>query len=59
MQAPRRRWWRERAHRLRVDPETAELRRTRYGQLVADWVEVFPPVGMAPILSPKVPDIEG
>ena len=35
---------RERARRLRPDPETGELRMTRHGQLVADWVEVFAPV---------------
>jgi len=32
---------RERAERLRVDPETGEPRMTRHGQLVGDWVEVF------------------
>ncbi len=35
---------RERADRLRADPETGEPRPTRHGQLVADWVEVFAPV---------------
>ena len=35
---------RERARRLRADPETGELRMTRHGQLLADWVEVFAPV---------------
>jgi hypothetical protein len=35
---------RERARRLRADPETGEPRMTRHGQLVADWVEVFAPV---------------
>jgi hypothetical protein len=35
---------RERAHRLRADPETGEPRSTRHGQLVGDWVEVFAPV---------------
>jgi hypothetical protein len=35
---------RERAQRLRADPETGDLRMTRHGQLVADWVEVFAPV---------------
>jgi hypothetical protein len=35
---------RERARRLRADPETGELRPTRHGQLVMDWVEVFAPV---------------
>lgn len=43
---------RERARRLRADPETGELRMTRHGQLVADWVEVFAPVvfGASPAL---------
>lgn len=35
---------RERARRLRADPATGELRSTRHGQLVMDWVEVFAPV---------------
>jgi hypothetical protein len=35
---------RERARRLRADPETGELRFTRHGSLVMDWVEVFAPV---------------
>ena len=35
---------RERARRLRPDPETGELRLTRHGQLVMDWVELFAPV---------------
>ena len=35
---------RERARRLRPDPDTGELRLTRHGQLVMDWVEVFAPV---------------
>jgi hypothetical protein len=35
---------RERAGRLRADPETGEPRTTRHGQLVGDWVEVFAPV---------------
>ncbi len=35
---------RERARRLRVDPETGALRFTRHGSLVMDWVEVFAPV---------------
>ena len=39
---------RERARRLRADPETGELRATRHGQLVGDWVEVFAPVVFAP-----------
>lgn len=39
---------RERARRLRADPETGELRSTRHGQLIADWVEVFAPVVFEP-----------
>lgn len=35
---------RERARRLRVDAETGELRPSRHGSLVMDWVEVFAPV---------------
>ena len=35
---------RERAGRLRADPDTGELRLTRHGQLVMDWVEVFAPL---------------
>ncbi len=35
---------RERARRLRADPTTGELRFTRHGSLVMDWVEVFAPV---------------
>jgi hypothetical protein len=35
---------RERARRLRADPQTGELRFTRHGSLVMDWVEVFAPV---------------
>jgi hypothetical protein len=35
---------RERARRLPGDPRTGELRMTRHGQLVGDWVEVFAPV---------------
>jgi hypothetical protein len=38
---------RERARRLRADPDTGELRLTRHGQLVMDWVEVFAPVVFA------------
>ena len=34
---------RERAGRLRSDPDTGEQRLTRHGQLVMDWVEVFAP----------------
>ena len=39
---------RERARRVRADPETGEPRMTRHGQLVADWVEVFAPVVFEP-----------
>ncbi len=39
---------RERARRLRADPVTGDLRMTRHGQLVADWVEVFAPVVFEP-----------
>jgi hypothetical protein len=35
---------RERARRLRADAETGELRFSRHGSLVMDWVEVFAPV---------------
>jgi Transposase, Mutator family len=35
---------RERARRLRADPETGQPHPTRHGQLVGDWVEVFAPV---------------
>jgi hypothetical protein len=39
---------RERARRVRADPETGRPRLTRHGQLVADWVEVFAPVVFEP-----------
>jgi hypothetical protein len=39
---------RERARRLRPDPDTGEPRLTRHGQLVGDWVEVFAPVVFEP-----------
>ena len=39
---------RDRAHRLRFDRETGELRESDHGQLVADWVEVFAPVVFEP-----------
>jgi len=39
---------RERARRLRADPDTHQQRPTRHGQLVADWVEVFAPVVFEP-----------
>ena len=39
---------RERARRMRADSETGELRPTRQGQLVGDWVEVFAPVVFEP-----------
>ena len=35
---------RERAKRLRSDPASGELRFSRHGSLVMDWVEVFAPV---------------
>jgi hypothetical protein len=35
---------RERARRLPVDAQTGELRFSRHGSLVMDWVEVFAPV---------------
>jgi hypothetical protein len=46
---------RERARRLRADPETGEPRITRHGQLVGDWVEVFAPVVSDPHLPPAWP----
>lgn len=39
---------RERAKRLRSDPATGELRFSRHGSLVMDWVEVFAPVVFEP-----------
>ncbi len=39
---------RERAKRLRPDPSTGELRFSRHGSLVMDWVEVFAPVVFEP-----------
>ena len=39
---------RERARRLRTDPATGELRFSRHGSLVMDWVEVFAPVVFEP-----------
>jgi len=39
---------RERAQRMRTDPQTGELRWTRHGSLVMDWVEVFAPVVFEP-----------
>jgi hypothetical protein len=39
---------RERAKRLRADPETGEPRFSRHGSLVMDWVEVFAPVVFEP-----------
>jgi hypothetical protein len=39
---------RERAQRLRPDPDTGEPRPPRHGQLVGDWVEVFAPVVFEP-----------
>jgi hypothetical protein len=39
---------RERAKRLRSDPGSGELRFSRHGSLVMDWVEVFAPVVFEP-----------
>lgn len=39
---------RERARRMRVDPASGELRFSRHGSLVSDWVEVFAPVVFEP-----------
>jgi hypothetical protein len=39
---------RERAKRLRADPETGERCFSRHGSLVMDWVEVFAPVVFEP-----------
>ena len=36
--------YRQAALVARADPETGEVRTTRHGQLVADWVEIFAPV---------------
>jgi hypothetical protein len=38
---------RDRARRFRYDSETAEVRESAHGQLVADWVELFAPVVFA------------
>jgi hypothetical protein len=39
---------RDRARRFRFDAETGERRESDQGQLVADWVELFPPAGSSP-----------
>jgi hypothetical protein len=39
---------RERAQRMRTDPASGEVRFTRHGSLVMDWVEVFAPVVFEP-----------
>ncbi len=39
---------RERARRMRTDPACGEVRFTRHGSLVMDWVEVFAPVVFEP-----------
>ena len=39
---------RERAKRLRADPGSGQLRLSRHGSLVMDWVEVFAPVVFEP-----------
>ncbi len=46
---------RERAKRLRADPGSGELRFTRHGSLVMDWVEVFAPVVFEPYRPRKWP----
>jgi hypothetical protein len=43
---------RERARRLRSDPGSGELRFSRHGSLVMDWVEVFAPVVFEPYRPP-------
>ncbi|MEO8092631.1 MAG: hypothetical protein ABI726_07990, partial [bacterium] len=43
---------RERGRRFRLDANTGALRKTRHGQLVADWVELFAPV----VFEPHRPD---
>jgi hypothetical protein len=35
---------RQRANRMRTDPDTGDVRLSKHGQLVADWVELFAPV---------------
>jgi hypothetical protein len=39
---------RERASRFQIDYDIGELRESRHGQLVADWVELFAPVVFEP-----------
>jgi hypothetical protein len=39
---------RERAQRMRIDSSTGEIRWTRHGSLVMDWVEMFAPVVFVP-----------
>jgi hypothetical protein len=39
---------RERARRMRVDADSGEVRFSRHGSLVSDWVEVFAPVVFEP-----------
>src|SRR5699024_1405268 len=39
---------RERAKRLRFDPQSDQLRYSRHGSLVMDWVEVFAPMVFEP-----------
>lgn len=39
---------RERARRMRTNPATGEVRLSRHGSLVMDWVEVFAPVVFEP-----------
>lgn len=46
---------RERANRLRCDPDSGEPRFSRHGSLVMDWVEVFAPVVFEPHRSREWP----
>jgi len=46
---------RERASRFPIDYDSGELRETRHGQLVADWVELFAPVVFEPHRPPAWP----
>jgi hypothetical protein len=46
---------REHARRLRASPQTGELRFSRHGSLVMDWVEVFAPVVFEPCRPPAWP----
>jgi len=46
---------RERALRLRADPDSGEPRITRHGSLVMDWVEVFAPAVFEPCRPQRWP----